>query len=565
MFRTIIHIEMRTIQKHITITLFLTAFITQYAQAQCTTLTQCCLPNGNFAQSSCIGESAFLGSNLPATPNNCVTSWTATHGSPGLYSISHTSNYALLASGNAAYGFASEGIRANFNFTPNTSYDITFKIRCQDPFNTNAIHNPGILSVRAMNNGPTAFMNPLYGLDHTMPALPTSNALITNITTNVLPYVGQNWETVTVSFVPTVNYSQIWFYLNSLNNSQSIVLIDDVSIALTPPTSVFHMQATSNPGDAPVTQFTTCQQIYLNGLASTNDQNHYIDVWRKASGSGSPYVWVGNYGASGWTSTPAGVVNITNSMDITFSPNYDYRIKMATQNACNGWVESTRDFSVIAANPPNPVVQIESNTPGFPVTAIPQCNDIYLVETYESTHGYNYANYFIDLWVRDYNLGGQFQWIAQAGSNGWTAGVMPQRVNIKSIFNNQGITFQNGKEYQVKLALGNACSPWTPVTTLFHITPCVAPSEQPQQANNSEWLSSENEKLIVTPNPAENTIMLSVNECEKVMILNTFGQTIYTQWGNDAIIDVSTLSEGLYLIVVITQDGGMKKGQFIKK
>lgn len=556
---------MRTILTTIQLTCVIVFFPALSGKAQCPTLTQCCLPNGDFAQSSCTGESAFLGSNLPPTPNNCVTSWTATHGSPGLYSISHTSNYALLGSGNYAYGFASEGIRANFNFTANTTYQITFKMRCYDPFNLNAIHNPGILSVRAMNNGPSAVYNTFVGyLDHTMPPLPASNELITTVTTNVLPYVGQNWESVTVNFTPTTNYTQVWFYLNSLNTQQSIITLDDITIKQAAPTAVFHLQSSSGTNAAPQTQFTTCEKIYLNGLASQNDQNHYIDVWRRPIGTQVPFVWVGNYGANGWTASPAGVVDITNAMDVSFLPNYEYRIKLATQNACVGWVESYRDITVIS-NTPNPVVHIESNVQGTPVTSIQSCQSIYLVETYESSHGNNYDHYYLDLWMRDYNLGGSFQWIANSGSNGWTTGVLPQRLDIKSIFSNQGISFIPGKEYQVKLALSNTCNPWVETTTNFNITNCI----QGIQLSSGESIESSEdktiEKLSVFPNPVSNTMNVSMRDYAKLEILNSVGQILLTTIRNSSAVDVSGLKEGVYFVRITKPDGTVIETQFIKK
>jgi hypothetical protein len=553
---------MKKMMKQITAFLMLCILMPLTAGAQCPTLTQCCLPNGDFNQATYIGSSAFLPTSLGIPNSNAVPFWTATHGTPGLFQISHTSKYARLVAESAtpSSGPTSEGIRTNFNFIQGEKYDITFKMRCNDPFNTFAIHNPGILSVRLMNNGPSTTSNP-FGIDRTMPAIPQPSQSIIDISTNVLPYVGQNWETVTVSFVANASYGQLWFYLNSISTGLSIIMIDDVSVKLSTPTSQFHMQTNSNPNGTPTTQFTACQRIYLNGLASVNDQNHYIDVWRRATGSGNPFVWAGNYGATGWTPTPAGVVDITNAMDITFDPNYDYRIKMATQNTCTGWVESIVEFSVVAALP-NPVAHIEGNTPGVALTALDQCKEVYLVETYESSHSNNYTQYFIDLWERDYVLGGQFQWIGLVGVNGWTPGVMPSRLNIKSIFNSQGIYFMPGKEYQVKLALANSCSSWIHTTTNFHITICARSAEQNNHDLPLDFTSIED--LTISPNPAENTITLSASGFEKTAIINSLGQTILANNNGSSSIDISALPSGFYMVVITNQNGTQQKATFIK-
>ncbi|MDH4473772.1 MAG: T9SS type A sorting domain-containing protein [Fluviicola sp.] len=535
--------------------------------AQCPTLTQCCLPNGDFAQASCIGSGSFLPASLGIPNSNCVPFWTATHGGPGVYTISNPSNYARLTSQSSSQiGPTSEGIRTNFNFIQNTKYEITFKMRCHDPFNQILAHNPGTLSVRAMNNGPSAYLDGFGNLSWEMPPLPAQNQLITSISTNALPYTLKNWETITVNYTPTASYNQLWFYLNSISSGISVLVIDDVSIKIAPPTSQFHMQTSSNPAGTPTTQFTTCQRIFLNGLASVNDQNHYIDVWKKATGSGNPFVWAGNYGATGWTATPAGVVDITNAMDNTFDAGYDYRIKMATQNTCTGWVESTVDISVVAGvPPPNPVTQIEGNTPGLATTILQECDGVYLVETYESTHGNNYTQYFVDLWERDYALGGQFQWIGQIGGNGWTPGIMPARLNIKSIFNGQGIYFIPGKEYQVKLALANSCSSWVPYISKFRIINCTQPLQKSTNENDPDSIhSDESGKLTVSPNPAENTITLSADGFEKTLILNSLGQTVISNNDGSSLIDISMLPSGFYLVVATAPNGKQQQTTFIK-
>jgi Secretion system C-terminal sorting domain len=537
------------------------------AKAQCPAPTQCCLPNGNFAQASCIGSGSFLDASLGIPNSNCVPFWTATHGSPGVYTISNPSNYARLTSESSSQiGPTSEGIRTNFNFIANTQYEITFKIRCHDPFNQILQHNPGILSVRAMNNGPSGQLDGFGNLSWEMPPLPQQNALITSISTNTAPYVNQNWETVTVNYIPNAHYNQLWFYLNSISSGVSVVIIDDVSIKLAAPTSQFHMQTSSSPTGTPTTQFTTCQRIFLNGLASVNDQNHYIDVWKRATGSGSPFLWVGNYGASGWTGTPAGVVDITNAMENTFDAGYDYRIKMATQNACTGWVESTVDISVVAGVlPPNPVTHIEGNTPGLAKTVLQECDGVYLVETYESAHGNNYTQYFVDLWERDYALGGQFQWIGQVGTSGWTPGTMPARLNIKSIFNGQSIYFMPGKEYQVKLALANSCSSWVPYISKFRIVNCALPLQQSNNENDPELgYSYESDQLTVSPNPTEKTITLSADGLEKTIILNSIGETVVSNNDGSSLIDVSMLPSGFYLVIATATNGKQQQTTFIK-
>lgn len=92
--------------------------------------------------------------------------------------------------------------------------------------------------------------------------------------------------------------------------------------------------------------------IYLNGAASQNEHNFYVDAWRRPINSSQPFNWQATIG---WTAETAGLVNLTSRfaailpIPYVFDPGYEYQIKLAVQNTTHfAWVETVHTFVIPA-------------------------------------------------------------------------------------------------------------------------------------------------------------------------------------------------------------------------
>ncbi|MGY3793813.1 T9SS type A sorting domain-containing protein [Aquimarina sp. 433] len=79
-------------------------------------------------------------------------------------------------------------------------------------------------------------------------------------------------------------------------------------------------------------------------------------------------------------------------------------------------------------------------------------------------------HYFIDAWRRPSGSLGSFQYVSGLG---WTAGQL-QTVNLTNLFAGNNVNFEAGYEYEIKVALGNDCIGWLPLTKRFTVLPNAA-------------------------------------------------------------------------------------------
>lgn len=113
----------------------------------------------------------------------------------------------------------------------------------------------------------------------------------------------------------------------------------------------------------------------------------------------------------------------------------------------------------------------------------------------DGTNSTGEANYFIDAWRRPIGNTGSFQYVSGLG---WTSGQLGV-VDLTSLFSANNINFEQGYEYEIKVALGNGCIGWLPLTKRFTILSDV----------------SLNSNFTITSSCAENgTISLQVNATE---------------------------------------------------
>ena len=289
-----------------------------------------CITNGAL-NSTCSGD-GFNGA-------NCVSGWTASHGTPTVMGTVGSNTWAWLWS----HSNGGEGIMTNYNFEAGRTYQVSFRVRA-----TTNISNPNntvlnsTLNVRAANG--------LTGSSSTTIPTPTSSQ---NIWSRTVAQVGSNWTTVTLNYSPNVNYSRLWFYplmtANSSTNGSAQIQMEVDDIAVTPPvTSEFNFQ---NAGGTVKTDFCPGEAIFLNGTNSFGENQYYIDVWRRPIGSANAFQWQTQLGTNGWTAGQVGVLNLSNifaAQNYTFAAGYEYQIKLATASTpCVTWVESTRTFRVL--------------------------------------------------------------------------------------------------------------------------------------------------------------------------------------------------------------------------
>jgi len=193
---------------------------------------------------------------------------------------------------------------------------------------------------------------------------------------------------------------------------------------------------------------------------------------------------------------------------------------------------------------------------------IPDCENLYLVENYESANGYNYDGYYIDLWERPCGSNTNFSWRSTLGS---TYAQLPQTLDIKTAFNQKGVIFTAGTEYRVKLAMWNDCDGWEEFTLEFCVTECA----QTRPVNTTSTINNNN-KLIeadlrIFPNPTRSMLNVEVANLEitELHIIDALGRRV-ANYKNTTAIDVQTLETGWYLLEAVTKQGIIRK-KFIKK
>lgn len=290
-----------------------------------------CITNGEL-NSTCTGN----GFNTDA---NCVNGWTASHGTPTVMGTVGVNTWAWMWS----YSSGGEGIITNYNFQAGRTYRISFDVRAS----TN-ISNPNTTVLNSTLNARVT--SGITGSSSTsMPTLTGSQAIWGSTVANA----GTGWNTVTVTFTPSVNYTQLWFYplmtaTAAANGGAQIQMeVDNVNI-IPPVTSVFHFQDVNG---VVKTDFCAGEAVFMNGTNSFGENQYYIDVWRRPIGSTAPFQWQAQLGATGWTSGQAGLLNLTSlfaAQNYSFAAGFEYQVKMATASApCVGWVESKQTFRIL--------------------------------------------------------------------------------------------------------------------------------------------------------------------------------------------------------------------------
>lgn len=299
-------------------------FIWSITNAQCVT-------NGEL-NSTCTGN----GYNSPF----CVQSWQASHGSPSVTGTVGTNTAVWMWS----HSNTGEGIFTNYAFVAGRTYQISFRVRT-----STSITNPTTTTLNS-----TANIRAVSGLTTTSgTAIPTALASGELIWQRTIGSNIGNWSTISISYTPSQNNTQLCLYpLMTVNsalhrNAQVQMEVDDITI--TPPvTSVFHFEDAAGNMK---TDFCEGENIFLDGTTSFGENQYYLDVWRRPIGSTGAFQWQTQLGGNGWTSGQLGVLNLSllfNGQGYNFISGYEYEIKVATSSSpCVGWIPTTHIFRVL--------------------------------------------------------------------------------------------------------------------------------------------------------------------------------------------------------------------------
>lgn len=172
------------------------------------------LTNGNLS-GNCTGN----GFSAPS----CIKGWAASHGTPTVLGNINNNTWAWLTVSKDT----SEGIYTNYNFTAGKTYEISFKVKAY----TN------IEATESKLQNPTVNIRATSALVHSTSKKPQQieeNSQL--IWSKAVAKPKAYWQTIKMTYIPTKNNTQIWFYPSvhhneKLNDTSKVAMeIDDIEI-----------------------------------------------------------------------------------------------------------------------------------------------------------------------------------------------------------------------------------------------------------------------------------------------------------------------------------------------
>ncbi|CAM4073506.1 MULTISPECIES: T9SS type A sorting domain-containing protein [Flavobacterium] len=154
---------------------------------------------------------------------SCIKGWSASHGTPTVLKNTNNNTWALLS----ANSETSEGIYTNYNFIAGKTYHISFKMKTY--INANYSERR---KAKAKANIRTTNELTASSIANTKEALKTSELVWTSSVSNKI----SNWETIHITYTPTKNNAQLWFFPSMKANSKfnknikAQMEIDDIEI-----------------------------------------------------------------------------------------------------------------------------------------------------------------------------------------------------------------------------------------------------------------------------------------------------------------------------------------------
>ena len=158
------------------------------------------------------------------TAPSCIKGWESSHGSPTVLGNINANKWAWLSISKDY----SDGIFSNYNFMVGKKYTISFKIKSSTTIDNSltSIFTPKV-NVRATSNLKSSSAVK-------MPYLIDDSELIWSKI--VVKNANEDWQTIKITFIPTKNNSQIWFFpslenKNKLNDTNKLQFeLDDIEI-----------------------------------------------------------------------------------------------------------------------------------------------------------------------------------------------------------------------------------------------------------------------------------------------------------------------------------------------
>ncbi len=202
----------------------------------------------------------------------------------------------------------------------------------------------GVLTVTATSTEP-GVTNHWWGLMETSVCGNTSDAATLNGGNPIVPVQGGTSATFTIT-----DFSKCYYIKHGIWLPGCYVWREArVPINLPRLNNVFNFEDAAG-----VVKNTFClgEDIYLDGTASTGENQYFIDAWRRPIGNTGPFTY---YAGLGWTlNSQIGIVNLSQlfanlGSPVYFEPGYEYSIKLALSNQpnCIGWTPLEQTFKVI--------------------------------------------------------------------------------------------------------------------------------------------------------------------------------------------------------------------------
>jgi hypothetical protein len=357
------------------------------------------------------------------------------------------------------------------------------------------------------------------------------------------------WSTVTFTFVPTKNYTQLVFapYIDIPTSNWTMrnmdLFLDDVTIesngnpSLVGPSNV-GMALNGLSADTNIGIFTCSGEPVILDATGTVDTylpfNYFIEI-HKRDANGNTSQWVNNWYSGLPSDAPINLSQVYNTLGghnftAPEGTTVEYRVKLAINSgASNGWLEKTMRIIVKGGPSFNFGVNL-INQPGHPTT--------------RKVKGLPAGSY-------------TYKWYEGTTTTGTVISTANQIGIVKS---------QNGVyPYTVVVTdINTGCSTAKTTNVIYQNTVVLDPKDDlgfgKTDANNLEGKDS----FVIYPNPASSVLNIqSKNNFDTVAIYNLQGKKVITS--KDRSITISALNDGVYFIKIYKEGEMISSNKFVKQ
>lgn len=291
-----------------------------------------------YAQEKCNGECK----DIPV--NQSQRGWVDSHGSPS-WGTSSVWTWSRNDRG--------EGVNySGYNFVKGQEYCVSFTLNASTSTGQRPNANAS-MNVRLTENPVIGNRRPRGGAR--IPAVPNPNQQIMTQNQNIWSNVtGANIGDVKnhrFTFTATSNFNNLWFYPRNRNRSPQIqVAVSNLRICRICDYNEGVAFNFEHKNGTEGTVFNLCEDVYLDGAATTNTGSYFMDIWKV--NSNNSLSWLSSQGANGWLSGhPSAPINITDLFKndlqnpVTFQAGTTYEVKLAINHPQCGWSYETHRFT----------------------------------------------------------------------------------------------------------------------------------------------------------------------------------------------------------------------------